>query len=148
MYVTVARDKTQKTCAKPLYAHNKYRPGRRELVVRRVDQARVRDTKYVAQTRPKRPAGYQYNKLHGISFEERLADRLCGESDKRDRRYDIPTEGERIQHGRDSKLFRRVTKEIWPTIQETHGIEVQTIREKLEDMGTEYVPPWRLPIDA
>jgi len=137
MYATTAKENDPKTCAKPHFAHNRFRPGRRELVIRRVDQARVRDNKYVVQARPKRPPGYSYNKPAAVSFEERLADRLSQACEKRDKRYDIPTEDERIQHGRESKLFRRATKERFPTVRETHGIETTAIREKLAQVGPE-----------
>jgi hypothetical protein len=135
MYATAPTGNCPKRCVNQPFANDRFRPRSRELVVRRADQARVRKTQYIVQPRHKRPLGYSYNKPASVSFEERLADRLSNAGEKRDKRYDIPTEDERIQHGRQSKLFRRATKENFPSVREKHGIETTAIREKLAQVG-------------
>jgi hypothetical protein len=120
----------------PSFANNRFRrrPGC-ELDVRRVNPAGV--PYYIVEPRYKRPLGYAYNKPAALSFEERLADRLCNACEKRDKRYDIPTQDKRIEHGRVSKLFRRATKERFDSIRKIHGIETTAIREKLAQVGQE-----------
>lgn len=139
MYVVTARCKNTKTCAKPLFAHNRYRPNRRELVIRRVDQALLEKRIIPLRTGPIGESEW-WNQEKMLEFEAKLQTHLENAPEKRDQLYDIPTMAERMGTGRRHNLFRRPNRaKGLKTVHQAQGIDGSAIREKLQDFGDEYV---------
>jgi hypothetical protein len=136
MFVGRKKENSPEGGPSPLRAHNRNRPGRRQLVVRRFDQSRLKEL--VVPPRAKKGPRREVNKDTNGKFEAELAAKYeQAPPPYVDRRYEIPTQDDRVDLGRRTDLPRRVRRDIVPTVLETHGFDGDVVRERLEEFGAE-----------